>query len=289
MDTLAGAIHPMLGQHQKQTTPLRQFLFMLIVMAAGFSLGLPESIQAADYRIASNDVLDISVYDHPEMTTTVRVDGQGNVVLPLLNQVQVQGKTISEASAHIGQLLADGYIVNPQVNIFVKNFRDQKASVLGQGVKPGVYDLTTKTTLLELISQAGGLTPEAGDRATVKREGSKDASGKSEEKEIQLRKLIDQGDAAQNLQIMDGDKVFIDKAGMFYVTGQVKKPDAYKYQDKLTIMKAVTMAGGFTDTASKGSIDVVRKINGKEEVIANVDLDYIIHPEDVVVVPESFF
>lgn len=279
----------MLGQHRKQTKPRRLFLCILLLTVAGFGLLQPAAARAADYRIAFSDVLDISVYDHPEMTTTVRVDGQGSVVLPLLNQVQVQGKTISEASAHIAKLLADGYIVNPQVNIFVKNFRDQKASILGQVVKPGVYDLTTKTTLLELISQAGGLTPEAGDRATVKREASKDAAGKSEEKEIQLRKLIDQGDAAQNLQIMDGDKVFIDKAGMFYVTGQVKKPDAYKYQDKLTVMKAVTMAGGFTDTASKGSIDVVRKVNGKEEVIANVDLDYIIQPEDVVVVPESFF
>lgn len=275
--------------HLRQQCLSVPLLLVTLLLTAGTGLGWPPATWAADYRIAYTDVLDISVYDHPEMTTTVRVDGQGNVVLPLLNQVQVQGKTISEASAHIAQLLADGYIVNPQVNIFVKNFRDQKASILGQVAKPGVYDLTTKTTLLELISQAGGLTPEAGDRATVKREGTKDAAGKSEEKEIQLRKLIDQGDAAQNLQIMDGDKVFIDKAGMFYVTGQVKKPDAYKYQDKLTVMKAVTMAGGFTDTASKGSIDVVRKINGKEEVIANVDLDYIIHPEDVVVVPESFF
>ena len=152
-----------------------------------------------------------------------------------------------------------------------------------------MYDLSAKTTLLELISQAGGLTPEAGDRATVKREGGKDASGKVEETEIALRKLVDQGDASQNIQITDGDKIFIDKAGQFYVTGQVKKPDAYKFQDHLTVMKAVAMAGGFTDTASKGSIDIVRKVSGKEEVISNVNLDYLVQPEDVVVVPESFF
>lgn len=251
-------------------------VFLTIVFAV--------SAWAADYIINQSDVLDITVYDHPEMTATVRVDGQGNVVLPLLNQVKVQGLSISQASATIAKLLADGYIVNPQVNVFVKNFTNQKASILGQVAKPGVYELSAKTTLLEFISQAGGLTPEAGDRAIVKREGSS-----NEEVNIQLRKLIDKGDATQNVAIMDGDKVFIDKAGLVYVTGQVKKPDSYKYQDKLTIMKAITMAGGFTDTASKGSIDVVRKVNGKEQVISDVDLDYIVQPEDVVVVPESFF
>ena len=261
----------------------------LLFLLSLCSLGYADAASAGDYRIAYNDVLDISVYDHPEMTTTVRVDGQGLVVLPLLSQVQVQGKTISEASAYITSLLADGYIVNPQVNIFVKNFRDQKASILGQVGKPGVYEVTGKTTLLELISEAGGLTPEAGDRATIKREGAKKALGKSAEIVVQLRKLIDQGDATQNVAILEGDKVFIDKAGQLYVTGQVKKPDAYKYQDNLTVMKAVAMAGGFTDTASKGSIDIVRKVNGQEEIISNVDLDYLVQPEDVVVVPESFF
>lgn len=242
------------------------------------------SAWAADYIINQNDVLDITVYDHPEMTATVRVDGQGNVVLPLVNQIKVQGMTISQASATISKLLADGYIVNPQVNVFVKNFTNQKASILGQVARPGVYELSAKTTLLEFISQAGGLTPEAGDRATVKRE-----NGNHEEITIQLRSLIDRGDASQNVAVVDGDKVFIDKAGLVYITGQVKSPNSYKYQDKLTVMKAITMAGGFSDTASKGSIDIVRKVNGQEKVISDVDLDYIVQPEDVVVVPESFF
>lgn len=263
---------------------MKQAKNWLLQLALLFSCVFAGPLMAADYVISNNDVLDITVYDHPEFTATVRVDGNGAVVLPLLNQVKVQGMSISQASDHIAKLLADDYIVNPQVNVFVKNFRDQKASILGQVVKPGVYDLTTKTTLLELISQAGGLTPEAGDRATIKRE-----DGKGEETVVQLRNLIDKGDATQNAAIMDGDKIFIDKAGLFFVSGQVKKPDSYKYQDKLTVMKAITMAGGFTDTASKGSIDIVRKVGGKEKVISDVDMDFIVQPEDVVVVPESFF
>lgn len=261
------------------------FLFCLSVLCLG--AGVPAS--AADPVVNTNDVLEVSVYDHPEMAATVRVDGQGMVALPLINRIKVQGLTVSEASAQIARLLADGYIVNPQVNVFVKNFREQKASILGQVVKPGVYDINTKTTLLELISMAGGLAPEAGDQATLKRDGTRDAAGKSQETTVDLRRLVDQGDSSLNVQIMEGDKVFIAKAGLFYVTGEVKKADSYKYQDKLTVIKAITMAGGFTDTASKGSVRIVRKVNGKEEVLSKVDMDTLVQPDDVVVVPESFF
>lgn len=240
---------------------------------------------AADYMIGPEDVLDISVYDHPEMTSTVRVDGKGSVVLPLLDSVEVAGMTVGEMSKKLTVLLADGYIVNPQVNVFVKEFRDQKAVVLGQVSKPGLYELRPKTTLLELISQAGGLTREAGDLATLKRET---AVG-TEEIKIDLDRLVEQGDTSLNVQIMDGDKIFIVKAGEFFVTGEVKKPDSYKYQDELTLIKAIALAGGFTDTASPDNVNIVRKIDGKEEVIKRARLDEGILPDDVIVVPESFF
>lgn len=261
-------------------------IFIVVLLLC---LGISAEVMAADPVININDILELSVFDHPEMAATVRVDGQGMVTLPLINRVKVQGLTVSEASSQIARMLADGYIVNPQVNIFVKNFRDQKASILGMVTKPGVYDISAKTTLLELISMAGGLSPEAGDTATIKREGTKDTSGNSQEMTIDLRRLVDKGDSALNIQIMEGDKIFVIKAGLFFVTGEVKKPDSYKYQDKLTVMKAIAMAGGFTDTASKGSVRIVRKVNGKEEVVSGVDMDALVRPDDVVVVPESFF
>lgn len=263
--------------------------YWLLLCVGLISLGFGSLAAAGESVVNNSDVLEISVFGHPEMAATVRVDEQGMVMLPLINRVKVQGLAVSAASAHIAKMLSDGYIVNPQVNVFVKNFREQKASILGQVVKPGVYDVNQKTTLLELISMAGGLTPEAGDRATLKHEGAKDAQGKNQEIAIELKRLVDQGDASQNVAIMDGDKIFIAKAGVFYVTGQVKKPDSYKYQDKLTIIKAVTMAGGFTDTASKGSVRIVRKVNGKEETITGGGTDALVQPDDVVVVPESFF
>jgi polysaccharide biosynthesis/export protein len=263
--------------------------FWLLLCVGMICLGFAGLAAAGDSMISIDDVLDISVYNHPEMNTTVRVDGQGMVLLPLINEVKVQGLTVSEAAARIASLLADGYINRPQVNVFVKNFLEQKASILGQVVKPGVYDINRKTTLLELISMAGGLTPEAGDIATLKHEDAKGAKGKSQEIEIALNRLINQGDTSLNVSIIDGDKIFITKAGVFFVSGQVRKPDSYKYQEKLTVMKGITMAGGFTDTASKNSVKIVRKVNGKEKVFTGVDMDTLVLPDDMIVVPESFF
>ncbi|WP_028580039.1 SLBB domain-containing protein [Desulfogranum japonicum] len=255
-------------------------ILLFILIASCYS-----TFAASEYVVGPEDVLDVSVYDHPEMTSTVRVDGRGMVILPLLDEVKVAGLTIGAVSKKITDLLADGYIINPQVNVFVKTFRDQKAVILGQVLKPGLYELRTKTTLLELISQAGGLTPEAGDLATLKRETKEGVH----EMKIDLKKLVDQGDTSLNVQVMDGDKVFIVKAGIFYVTGEVKKPDSYKYQDDLTLIKAVALAGGFTDIASTSGVKIVRKINGKEEVLKRIEMDEPVLPNDVIVVPESFF
>ncbi len=246
-------------------------------------------VGASDYVISYEDVLAVAVYDHPEMTTTVRVDGNGNVVLPLINEVKVEGLTVSQATRKITEKLSGDYIINPQVNLFVKNFREQKASVLGQVVSPGLYELRPRTTLLELISQAGGLTAEAGDRAVLKRDGVRDADGAAEEVVIDLDRLVEQGDISLNISIIDGDKIFIGKAGIFYVTGEVRRPNSYKYQDRLTVIKAITMAGGFADTASRGSVNIVRKENSEEKVHRDVDMDELVYPEDVIVVPESFF
>ena len=265
---------------------MRTMTHLLILLVGLIILNPAASEGGRENIITFNDILEISVYDHPDLTTTARVDGKGMVILPLLKEVSVQGMTVSEASEHIANLLDGDWIIDPQVSVFVTNFREQKASILGQVVRPGIYELTGSTTLLELISQAGGLTVEAGERATINRDTD---NGDGTELKIALRRLIDQGDVSLNLPILDGDKVFIDRAGKFYVTGEVMRPDGYVHQDNLTVMKAIAEAGGFKDTAAKGKVKIVRKKEGKEEVISSVGMDDLVQPDDVVVVPKSFF
>jgi polysaccharide export outer membrane protein len=264
---------------------MKKVVFIVVVLLVFSLAGISF---AQDYVVGEGDVLRIVVYDHDDLTTTARVSGEGVITFPLIGQVEVKGLTLSQIADKITSLLADGYVVNPQVNIFIQEFRSKKAFIMGEVQKPGLYVLPGQTTFMSLLSEGGGLTKDAGDKAIIKRKAN--PSDKNESViTVNLRRLIEKGDTSQDVPIMDGDSVYITKAGVFYVTGEVKKPDAYKYEDGITVIKAITMAGGFTDKASKGRVKILRKVGGKEETLEKLNMDDPVKPNDVLVVPESFF
>lgn len=243
---------------------------------------------AQDYIVGEGDVLKITVFNNDDLTTVARVSGDGTIKFPLIGQIEVGGLTISQISDKISTLLADGFVVNPQVNIFVQEFRSKKAFIMGEVSKPGYHVLSGNTTFLELLSIAGGVTKDAADKATIKRK-----AGSSAKEEtiitVDLKTLLGKGDTSQDIPIMDGDSIYIPKTGVFYVTGEVVKPGAYKYEEGLTVIKAITVAGGFTGIASKGRVKIMRKVGGKEEVVEKVKMDEPVFADDVIVIPESFF
>jgi polysaccharide export outer membrane protein len=251
-------------------------------------LAICRPVAAQDYVVGEGDVLQITVYDHPDLTTTVRVSGDGSIIFPLIGHVKISGLTISDVSHKIADMLSQGYIVYPQVTVFVQEFRSQKVTIMGQVKNPGLYELKGYTTFLEVLSKAGDLTKDAGDKAIVKRRAG--PSGKKEKIiTIDLKGLIEMGDTSQDIPVLDGDSIYIPKAGVFYVTGEVRKPDAYKFEEGTTVLKAITMAGGFTDKASTGRVKIIRKEKGKDDVMEKVKMDESVMPDDVIVVPESFF
>ncbi len=246
------------------------------------------ALSADDYIVGEEDVIKITIYDHPELTTTERVSGEGVVTLPLIGEIKVAGLTTDQMAKKIAARLSDGFIVDPNVSVFVVEFRSKKTIIMGYVNKPGIYILSGNTTFLELISLAGGLSKDAGDKATIKRKRS-GSTGEEGIITIDLKKLIEQGDTSLNIPLMDGDNVFIAKAGVFYITGEIKNPAAYRYEDGITLIKAVTMAGGFTDKASAGRIRIIRKVDKKEKVIQKAEMDEPVLPDDIIIVPESFF
>ncbi|WP_228723332.1 polysaccharide biosynthesis/export family protein [Desulfosediminicola flagellatus] len=249
--------------------------------------GLCASVSYAnDYHVGAGDVLSITVYDNSDLGTKVRVSTAGTVVMPLLGQVKVDGLTVNKITDKITGLLADGYLVNPQVNVFVEEFRSKKAVVLGNVRSPGLIELSGPTNFLELVSKAGGLEKDAGDTATIQRQAEQ---GKKNIVVVDLVALIEQGDLSQNVQVMDGDTVFISKAGMCFITGEVEQPGTYACGDDLTVLKLVALAGGFTGKASKSGLSIVRIIENEKKVFKNIDLYTRLLDNDVVVVPESFF
>ena len=240
---------------------------------------------AQDYLVGPGDVLSIAVYDNDDLKTKVRVASNGTIVMPLLGQVTVNKMTVSAISEKISSLLADGYIVNPQVNVFVDEFRSKKVVVLGNVRNPGLIELSGPTTFLELVSKAGGFDKDAGETATIKRNGS----DKDNVIVINLVSLVRGGDLSQNIQINDEDTVYISGAGMCYVTGEVGTPGTYPCGEGATVLKLVTLAKGFTGKASKSGINIVRMDGDKKTVLEDVGLDTPVKHNDVIVVPESFF
>ncbi|BDD87650.1 polysaccharide biosynthesis/export family protein [Desulfofustis limnaeus] len=254
-------------------------VLLLVCSAAGFSF-------AADYRVGPGDVLDITVYDNDDLKTKVRVGTDGTIVVPLLGKVEVAAMTVPQIAEQLQDLLADGYLVNPQVNVFVQEFRSKKVVVLGQVRSPGLIELSGPISFLELISKAGGLEKDAGEGATIKRrENDQDVVIP-----IDLKSLIEGGDLSQNVTILDGDTVVVSKGAMCYVTGEVQEPGSYACSVDSTVLQMIALANGFTGKASKSGVDIVRIVDGEKTIIENVALDTtMVKPNDVIVVPESFF
>jgi polysaccharide biosynthesis/export protein len=243
---------------------------------------------AQDYVVGQGDVLTITVYDNDDLTTTARVSTSGAISIPLVGQVQVAGLQVSQAGKKISDLYADGYLIDPQVTVFIKEFRSRKATILGEVKNPGLHELQGNISFLEVVSSAGGFTSGAGDVAVIKRQKNGDGTDQ-DVIVIDLKRLVEQGDLSQDLPIQNGDRIYVKKASVFYVSGEVKKPDAYKYEQGTTIIKAITLAGGFSDKASTGKVRIVRKEGDKETVFDAVKMDETVLPDDVIVVPESFF
>ncbi len=242
---------------------------------------------AQDYIVGEEDMLKISVYDHQDLSTIVRVSGDGNIKFPLIGELKVAGLTTSEISQKIAALLSDGYVVDPHVSVFIAEYKSKKTTILGQVVRPGIYALSGNTSFLELLSQAGGLTKDAGDRAVINRRA---VSGKSESIiTIDLKRLVAEGDTSLDISIVEGDSIYVPKAGVFYINGEVKKPDSYKCEEGETVIKAITSAGGFTDKAAMGKIKIIRKVKNKDVMIEKAGMDEPIQPDDIIIVPESFF
>lgn len=258
-------------------------LLSLIVVTTAWA----DSTQA-DYLVGPGDVLKITVYDNPDLNATVRVSADGSIQLPLIGNVSMFDLSVEQVQLKVEKLLADGYLRDPQVTVFIEEFRSQKVVVNGHVLKPGVYELSGPTSLLELISMAGGLRENASDRLSINRIG---VPGVREQQvlRIDLKALLESGSSNLNIPVFDKDSVFIAKAGMFYVTGEVAKPDAYKFEDGTTVLKAISMAGGFSKIAAKGKVRIIRIIDGQEQVMDKVPLQEPVQPDDVIVVPESFF
>ncbi len=269
-----------------QSADRSSFYFrQLLILCCSLLILLTGSGYAEDYTLGEGDVIRISVYDHDDLLTVTRVNSNGSIVMPLISQVKVSGLTTSAAATKLSNLLAGDYILNPQLTVSIEKFRTKKVTILGHVNKAGIVQIEGPMTLLEIISQTGGLKEGVGDQATIKRE----TDTKQEVIVINIRALIEDGDLSQNIVIYEGDSIFIPKGGTCYVTGHIGSSGAYPCSSGSTVLKLITLAGGFTGKASQSSVRIIRLVDNEKTVLKNVDLGTRVLANDIIVVPESFF
>ena len=290
---------------------------VMILVAAVTVLGSSEkevsSSQAAqtqqknaDYTIGPGDVMTITIGDSPEMSGKYRVSDSGDIALPLLpNPVKAEGLTPLGLSRAVAAALKKAELLrDPMVNVFVEEFHSRNVTVLGAVAKPSVYPLDRPTTLLEVISLAGGPTATAGNTVTVVRPSqssdTKDPSAAESTMNIDLAKLMEGKDPSLNILVQAGDSVSVSAAPIVYVVGAVTKPGGFVLPDPksgMTILQAIAMAQGMTRVAApKRSLIVRRPEEGakSENIPVNIaqlmdgkSQDQKLHPNDILFIPES--
>ncbi len=205
-------------------------------------------------KLGPGDLIDINVYNVPELASKVRVSNAGDVYLPLIDYVHIDGLTQEEAQAVIEKRLEDGgFVRNPHVTIFVDDASSQGVTILGEVNKPGIYPDTADRKLYEMISQAGGFTPAASKRISIIRRNQAEAV------HLELpRNLAD--DTTKNIDILPGDTITVPRAPIIYVVGDVGRPSGLLVDNgQLTVLQAIALAGGTNKTAKTGDARIIRK------------------------------
>jgi polysaccharide biosynthesis/export protein len=252
-----------------------------------------------EYVIGGMDILEIVVYQENDLSGTFRVSADGDISFPLVGNVRVGGLTPPQAQQKLKALLREGYLKHPQISVIVKEYRSKGVSVFGAVARPGAYPLSGgRTTLLDLLSLAGGVSLEEGSKSLLLLRP--DEQGEMRSVAIDLDRLLKEGDASLNPIIHPNDAVYVTKADSIIIYGEVKTPGTYPIQSKeMTVLEAVSRAGGFTEYAAPNRTRVIRVERGMEKNIrvrvgdiltkGERTKDLTLQPGDVIVVPQGYF
>jgi polysaccharide export outer membrane protein len=247
------------------------------------------------YVIGPEDVINIVVYGHQDLSTQVTIAADGAFSYPLLGRIQAAGLTAQELESQLAKALTE-FVVNPQVNVTVAQFQSQRVHVAGEVKAPGTYVLKHASTLLDLLIGAGGPTENAGwevliVRAAAEPQGAGAAGGQRPDNlapiRIDLARLL-AGEFPQSVRVHDGDTIYVPRAAFYYVDGEVTRPGRYRLERDTTVGKALTVAGGATRFAAKTRMKVQRVVAGERQEFHARDTD-LLQAEDVLIIPQSVF
>ena len=258
---------------------LFKVLFVLMSLVAGSSW-------AADAVLGPGDVLKVTVYNNPDLTTETRVSDAGAITFPLLGPVAVGGLPVAAAEKKLGSLLeSGGFLRKAQVNILITQIQNQQVSVLGQVNRPGRYPIEGKRSVLDLLAMAGGISVDGGDTVSLIRK----RDGKTTKDVVDIIGMVRSGALDSDFELAANDVLYVERAPRFYIYGEVQRPGPVRLERAMTVLQALSAGGGLTPRGTERGLTIKRRdSNGKQQVL-DVKQDDLVQVDDVVYVKESLF
>jgi len=252
-------------------------------MAQSATAGAPVN----EYRLGAGDIIRISVYQSPDLQLEARVSEAGVISYPLLGSIRLGGLAVTEAERRIADgLRTGGFVKEPQVSILVMQVRGHQASVLGQVNRPGRFPIeSAEMRLTDLLATAGGVAGTGADVVTLVGE----RNGQPYRLQVDLPALFRGGQPDGDVLVLNGDTLYVDRAPIVYIYGEVQRPGALRLERGMTLLQALATGGGLTQRGTERGIRVHRKgANGQVQVL-QPGMDDSVQEGDVVYVRESLF
>lgn len=248
------------------------------------SVAPPLAVNDATVTLAPGDSITMTVFGRPELSLTSYVSDAGSIDVPLAGSIPVAGLSPAQAAERVATAYREGeYLVDPQVNIVLAAIRSQQISIVGEVMRPGRFPLDTRTTILDALAQAGGISQTGAEKAFILRRSVEGV----ERYEVDLSDLLSAG-AGQVVPLRAGDTIVVPRAPLFYIYGEVARPGAFPLRSKLSVIEAVSVAGGLTPRGSSRRIEIKRRFkDGARRIDAEIDDEVM--AEDIINVRERLF
>lgn len=248
----------------------------------------PEIASAAPVlTLGVGDAVSVQVYGRPELATTTYVADDGTIPVPLAGNVPVEGLSPSQAGQHIAAAFSKGrYLVDPHVTVFLVQFRSQQVSVLGAVHTPGRFVIESKTTLLDLLAQAGGTNGDSASQVVLLRPNK---NGAITRYPIDMAGLSDDNKPLPTLALRGGDTIFVPVAEQFYISGEVHSPNMYRFDAGMTVAQAIARGGGITALGSASRIEITRRKPDGSSLVSRGELSDLVQANDVIRIKERIF
>jgi polysaccharide export outer membrane protein len=261
-------------------------LWRSVLMMVALLLAAPAWSADSDYRMGTGDVLRITVYGQPDLTTEARVGESGGINFPLIGEVKLAGSTPAQGETEIARRLSKGGFVNePFVSLNVVQYRGQQVSVLGRVNRPGKYNLERVSRVSDALALAGGIVIDGADTVTLVRT----RDGKTEYRDIDVIALFKPGGETSNEQVQDGDIINVARQAMFYIYGEVQRPGAFRLEQNMSVVQALSLGGGITPRGTQKGIQILRRDANGEMQQLEIKPSDLVKKDDVIYVKESLF